>query len=237
VRRAGAALAALLMAVAGCGGDDARTVKVAAASSLTGALTECGGREQLEFGGSDELAAQIRQGVALDVFAAANMDLPQQLAGEGKAQAPVPFATNELVLAVPRDSSVASLADLPGKTIAVGAPSVPVGAYTQEVLDRLPAEQRDAIRRGTRTEEPDVKSIVGKLATGAVDAGFVYATDVAASDALKAIRLPTRLRPKVVYGISIVRDGEGARAFVAGVLHGACAEALRKAGFGPPPAR
>ena len=58
---------------------------------------------RLQFAGSDELAAQIRQGVPVDVFAAANTKLPDALAAEGKLEEPVEFASNQLVLAVPAD--------------------------------------------------------------------------------------------------------------------------------------
>ena len=48
-----------------------------------------------------------------------------------------------------------------------------------------------------RSNEPDVKGIVGKLTQGAADAGFVYITDVkAASGELKAIKLPSDLEPQ-----------------------------------------
>ena len=225
-----------LVALAGCGGGGKSSLTVGAASSLTGALTECGGDAKLEFGGSDQIAAQIRQGVGIDVFAAANMKLPEELAAAGKARRPVAFATNRLVLAVPRDSPIGSVDQLADARLVVGAASVPVGAYTRQVLARLPAPRRAAIDRQIRSEEPDVKSIVGKLVTGAADAGFVYATDVdAANGKLKAIALPDALQPTVVYGISIVHDSDRARAFVDGALHGNCAGALRKAGFGPPP--
>ena len=53
------------------------------------------------FAGSDELAAQIRQGVKPDVFASANTKLPDELFEEGLVEKPVVFAANELVLAVP----------------------------------------------------------------------------------------------------------------------------------------
>ena len=235
--RMAALLAAVSVALAACGGgSEDHKLTVAAASSLTGALTACGGSAQLEFGGSDDLAAQIRQGVKIDVFAAANMQLPQALADEGKARAPVAFATNRLVVAVPVDSRIASLDDLPNTKLVVGADSVPVGSYTREVLARLPVSQRRAIERSIRSEEPDVKSIVGKLITGAADAGFVYATDVvAAAGKLRAIALPAALQPTVIYGVSVVRRGADADAFVDGLLRGACAGELRKAGFGPPP--
>ena len=48
------------------------------------------------------------------------------------------------------------------------------------MLDGLPAEQREAILANVRSNEPDVAGVVGKVAQGAVDAGFVYVTDVRA---------------------------------------------------------
>ena len=76
-----------------------------------------------------------------------------------------------------------------------------------------------------RSNEPDVKGIVGKLTQGAVDAGFVYVTDVnAAGDALKAIELPESLQPQVTYAAGVVDEGEAARArratFVDGLRDG-----------------
>jgi molybdate transport system substrate-binding protein len=248
-----ALLAALVLALAGCGssasggGGGRPELLVSAASSLMDAFTAYGqafgeARVRLSFGGSDTLAAQIRQGVRPDVFAAANTKLPAQLQVAGLVGEPVIFATNELVLVVPAHAArVRSLADLgkPGVTIAIGSASVPVGAYTRTVLARLGATRAHAIIANVRSEEPDVHGIVGKLAQGAVDAGFVYITDVrAAGGRLRAIPLPPALRPRVAYGIAIVtgtRHPAAARAFVDGLLHGTGAAALRRAGFGPPP--
>ncbi|HVE67621.1 MAG TPA: molybdate ABC transporter substrate-binding protein [Solirubrobacteraceae bacterium] len=240
-----AALVALgAVVAAGCGAGDDPSVTVAAASSLTGPLTQCargidGLDVRLEFGGSDDLAAQVRQGVAIDVFASADTRLPGALAAQGRAQAPVAFAANEVVLAVPRDSDIRALDDLASARdarLVVGSPDVPVGRYARAVLDRLPARERAAIEARVRSEEPDVNGIVGKLAAGAADAGFVYRTDVlAAGPALRAVGLPARLRPTVVYGLSIVREGDRADRVVQDVLRGGCAEALRAAGFGPAP--
>ena len=90
-----------------------------------------------------------------------------------------------------------------------------------------------------RSEEPDVGGIAAKLTQGAVDAGFLYVTDVAATNGrLKAIELPAELQPDVAYGVAIVkgaRNGAAARDFVDGLLSGAGADALRAAGFEPPP--
>jgi molybdate transport system substrate-binding protein len=243
-------VAVAVLLLAGCGGDDGDESKprlvVSAASSMTEALGECSpdfgaATVRLSFAGSDELAAQIRQGVKPDVYAAANSTLPSQLAQEGLLGTPVEFATNELVLAVPRDSEIGSLADLTraGVKIAIGSESVPIGSYTRVALAKLPAAQAEAILANVRSNEPDVKGIVGKLSQGAVDAGFVYVTDVeAAGGELKAIELPARVAPRVTYAAGAVKGAwqpRLARAYIDGLFEGACADALREAGFGPVP--
>ena len=126
-----------------------------------------------------------------------------------------------------------------GVTLAVGAPGVPVGAYTLNVLGRLDPVTSSAIRHNVRSEEPDVSGIVGKLTQGAVDAGFVYRTDVrAAGGRIRAITLPSSLRPRVVYEAAVVRGARHpaqARAYIA-MLRGPTGQhALRRAGFLPPP--
>jgi molybdate transport system substrate-binding protein len=151
------------------------------------------------------------------------------------------FAGNELVIAVPKDSSINSIDDLakPGTTLVIGDPSVPVGSYTREVLGRLPDAERKAIVGNVRSEEPEVSAVVGKVTEGAADAAFVYVTDVkAAGGDLRAVHLPERLQPVVAYGISVVRGApnpELAKRFVAGLIDGPGAAILRQEGFLPPP--
>ena len=224
--RAAAALAAAAVLAAGCGGEDER-LRVSAASSLKAALTAYSDDDvALSFGGSDQLAAQIRQGARPDVFAAANVELPEALHREGLVEKPVVFATNELVLAVPADDArVKRLEDLerPKLRLAIASEGVPAGDYARQVLT-------PAAARNVRSEEPDVSGVAGKVIQGAVDAGFVYATDVRASSGrLRAIPIPDA--PPVRYAAAVVEPGERARAFVAG-LRGA--PELREAGFGTP---
>jgi molybdate transport system substrate-binding protein len=253
-KRPTVALLAAVVAIAttacgssGSGGDGG--LVVSAASSLTDAFTAYGrsfegGAVRFSFAGSDELAAQIAQGVKPDVFAAANTSLPERLHDEGLVGRPVVFAGNRLVIAVPADGAkVASIADLaePGVKLAIGSAGVPIGSYARDVLARLGARRSRAVLANVRSEEPDVKGIVGKLTQGAVDAGFVYVTDVTATGGkLRAIELPASLQPTVAYALAVVDDAEhaqAARRFVAGLLHGKGAAELRAAGFAPPPAR
>jgi molybdate transport system substrate-binding protein len=255
LRLVGILSAALLALAAGCGGDDnggsgsggKPTLTVSAAASLKQAFTAYGkqfsdANVRFSFAGSDELAAQIEQGVKPDVFAAANTKLPDQLHAKGLVEKPTVFAGNRIVLAVPRDSKVTTLSDVAGSgvSLAVGSPTVPVGSYTRTVLAKLPAAQREAILGNVRSQEPDVAGVVGKLTQGAVAAGFVYLSDVRATDGqLKAIQLPASLQPQVAYGAAVVKGTKQpslAKKFIDGLVSGAGQQALKDAGFEPPPA-
>ena len=234
-------LAVLLALSISCGEEESSSDKplvVSAAASLSEALKECSPEgTRLSFAGSDELAAQIRQGVKPGVFAAANTKLPEELRAKKLVEEPRVFATNELVIAVPKDSDVRAIEDLAEDdvVVAVGATSVPVGAYTRDVLGRLPGAVRQAIENNVRTREPDVKGVVGKITQGAADAGFVYATDVtAAGDRLRAVRLPDKVQPRVAYAAAVVAPSDAATSYLESLVGGACQDALRKAGFGAP---
>ncbi|MGZ4267975.1 MAG: molybdate ABC transporter substrate-binding protein [Solirubrobacteraceae bacterium] len=245
MRRLFCALTVAILLVAGCGGSsgDKPELKVSAAASLKKAATAYaaefpGADVKLSFGGSDELAAQIRAGARPDVFAAANAKLPDALYKEGLVEKPVGFARNRLVIAVPaKGAKVETLDDLakPGTKLAIGSPSVPIGSYTRTVLSGLPAAQRQAILANVRSQEPDVSGVVGKVAEGAVDAGFVYVSDVqGAGGRLRAIALPDSLQPEVLYEAAVVKGTkhpDQARAFVAGLRSGAGRRELEAAGF------
>jgi molybdate transport system substrate-binding protein len=253
MRRA-VALAAAALALAGCGddatvssdGSDRPQLTVSAASSTKEALTSCArdfpdADVRLQFAGSDELAAQIRQGAPVDVFAAADTKLPDALESEGKLEAPIEFASNRLVLAVPADGAeVTSLRDLerPGTKLVIGAEGVPVGDYTRSALEQLGTARSRAILANVRSNEPDVKGVVGKLTQGAADAGFVYVTDVrATAGKLKAIDLPADVDATATYAAGVVtaaREPEAAEAFVDDLLSGGCHDALIAAGFSEP---
>ena len=124
---------------------------------MTEALSECspdfaGADVRLSFAGSDELAAQIRQGVEARRVRRRQHEAAGCALRRGPARQPVEFATNTLVLAVPEDSEIDSVEDLDrvaAPTIAIGSESVPIGSYTREVLAKLPA--RPERRRSSPT--------------------------------------------------------------------------------------
>ena len=115
--------------------------------------------------------------------------------------------------------SVADLAKRPKLRLVVAGPKVPIGLYTREVLKRLGLLR---VLRKTVSLEPDVKGIVGKVALGEADAGFVYAHGrQPVAGKVRAIRFPRSAQPTVVYEAAIAatpRDLEAAQAFLIALL-------------------
>jgi len=236
---AGAASALSLAAPARDDAAAARPV-VLAAASLTDVLPRIISEARYSFGSSNSLAEQIRRGAPFDVYLSASPVYTQALYREGLARKPVAFATNSLVVIVPRSNpakikTVYDLAKRPKLRLVVAGPKVPIGLYTREVLKRLKLLR---VLRKTVSLEPDVKGIVGKVALGEADAGFVYLTDVApVASRVRAIRIPAKAQPTVVYEFAIAaepKDLEAAQDFVIAVLGPDGRRELRSARFGLP---
>src|SRR3954451_1328739 len=97
--RLGFALAAALVLAAPAA---AQAFTVYAAASLSSALPRIDSSPRYSFAGSNQLQVQIERGAPADVFASASPGEAQALFREGRCSRPRTFATNRLVLAVPR---------------------------------------------------------------------------------------------------------------------------------------
>ena len=216
---------------------------VFAAASLTQVFPKIDRSPRYSFAGSDQLALQIRQGAPADVYAAASPKHPQLLYRDELVTKPVTFATNKLIVLVPRSNParITSVYDLrrSGVKVVIGDPGVPIGVYTRQLLDSLGVA--DAVMRNVVSQETDVKGIVSKVALGEADAGFVYVTDAKpVASRVRNILLPAWAQPSIRYQIAIVRSTPrrvGARAFIRKVMSKRGRELLRRAGFGVPKQR
>ena len=227
----------LLGLVTACGGDDTnKPLDVYAAASLAEVFPEIDPDARFSFAGSDELAMQIREGAPVDVYAAASSKYPQELYDENLVEEPVTFASNRLVLIVPRENpgGIESVEDVrqAGTKLVVAAEGVPVGDYTRTVLETLGlSEALDNVV----SNEDDVKGVASKVALGEADAGFVYATDVTpVADRVRAIELPDDAQPPIEYQVAVVvgtDQEDAARAFVDMLGSQAGRHALTQAGF------
>lgn len=220
----------------------ASALNVFAASSLRDVFTQIDAKQTYNFAASNTLQLQIERGADADVFAAASTQEPQALFKKGKCDRPVTFATNKLVLLVPRGNpaKIRSVYTLRkgGFKLSVGSSGVPVGSYTRTLLRRLGLSK--ILSSNTVSNESSVANVVSKVALGSADAGFAYVTDGRiASDKVTAIRLPRYAQPPVRYQICAVRrsgaDMRGAAAFIAKVRAGRGRSLLKAAGFGLPP--
>ncbi|WP_414649291.1 molybdate ABC transporter substrate-binding protein [Dyella sp.] len=241
-------LAGAVFALAGIAGSaHADDLVVSAASSLANAFqgvaaayekAHPGTHVVLNFASSDTLLRQIANGAPADVFASADQVAMDKAQAQ---QAIVPgsrvnFAANQLVLIVPTGGArVAALDDLAGpafKRIAWGNPaSVPVGRYTQGVLDRAGLTRRLSSKAVLAA---NVRQCLDYVVRGEVDAGFVYATDaaIARDKVTVALRVPSPT--PISYPIAVVAHTEHAdeaRAFIAFVRSAGGQALLADAGF------
>ena len=213
-------------------------VTVYAAASLTDVFPKIDPSAKYSFAGSNTLAAQIAQGAPADVFASANMTIPNQLNAKNLVSKPVVFTRNTLVVVVPTSNpaNVKSVYDLrkPGTKLVVAGPAVPVGAYTIQILRNMGLS---SVLQNVVSRETDVREVLAKVALGEADAGFVYSTDArTVPGKVKVLRLPAWAQPKVQYGISIVSASQNkaaAQQFVNKVLSKSGQAKMIAAGFLP----
>ena len=143
-----------------------------------------------------------------------------------------------MIVARRNPGHVTSVYDLrrSGLHVVIGDKSVPIGAYTRQILDTLGLTVD--VTKNVVSEETDVKGIVAKVALGEADAGFVYVTDAkAAASKLRVVPLPKWAQPPIRYELAVVKassHGAAARAFVKKVVSKRGRRLLLRAGFGVP---
>jgi molybdate transport system substrate-binding protein len=131
-------------------------------------------------------------------------------------------------------AGITSFADLarPGLQVVVCAPQVPCGAAVETI------EQATGVTLSPVSEEPDVKSTLGKVTTGNADAGLVYATDVhAAGNDVQGIEFPEAAQAVNSYPMAVIADAPAAdlaRGFQELVTGPMGRAVLGSAGFGSP---
>lgn len=189
----------------------------------------------ISYDGSATLATQIIGGASVDVFASADEANMAKVTGAGLAEGPQLFATNTLVIAVPKGNpaGVKTLQDLanPGTKVVLCATGVPCGTASQKLLSNAGVTVTPA------SSEQNVTAVLTKVAAGEADAGLVYATDVAGKKDVTSI-VPDGAADVVnrypIVALTAAPDAAGAKAFVAYVLGADGQAILSELGFGKP---
>lgn len=255
---------ALLVPLTACGNDDSGAdedsgagakpsdsasgapkadLTVLAAASLTDVFKKAGAAYEKEnpgtkvtfsFAGSQELAAQVKQGAPADALVTADTKTMDGLTGE--TGTPTVIAKNRLVIAVGEGNpeKVENLKDLSDTKLKVvlAAPEVPVGRYSKQILDAQKIEVKPV------SQEPNVRAVLSKVELGEADAGLVYKTDAeTATDKVDAIDIPDAENAVASYPAATLKaseHSEAAAAFVAWLSTPAAQKILQGAGFQQP---
>ncbi len=198
-------------------------VRIAAAASLSEAITEIGTAYQTShpetkitpvFAGSNALARQIEAGAPIDLFFSADEKTMEGLVKNGfiAKEVVAPVLSNALVVVVPQDSTLSiqsaeDLAKLQRLSIADPA-AVPAGVYAKTWLTgRGLWEKIQPITVGA-------ESVRGALAAGEAgnaDAAIVYRTDAAISQKVKiSFTIPAAESPVIVYPAALCKEAPNA---------------------------
>jgi molybdate transport system substrate-binding protein len=256
----GLAVAVLALAAPAC----ADSLKVVAAGSLRPAITELLQRfpqqsdsvETPEFGSSGLMRQKIESGMAVDVFASADMEQPRKLSEGHPERLVILFARNSMCalarpsLGIDQANFLDKLLD-PSVRIATSTPgNDPLGTYSFEVFARA-----DALKPGARaTLEAKAKKLVGGgektpplvpgkgpvegiFASDAADVMLIYCSAVPAIQkempALTLVKLPTALTVEPVDGLIILDSKPVALRFVAYVMSEEGQAIIRSHGLEP----
>jgi molybdate transport system substrate-binding protein len=194
---------------------------VLAAASLSDAINEAkplyeashpGVKLLTVFGSSGSLQKQLEQGAPADLFISAATKQMKALAEKQLIDLSTNLLANELVVIVPKNSSVPiqQLQDLQQesvKKLAIGQPeTVPAGTYAEQALTHLgiwdEVQQKAVFAK-------DVRQVLTYVETGNVDAGIVYKTDALSSDQVRIVATasPDSHEP-IVYPVAVVKATE-----------------------------
>ena len=183
---------------------------------------------------SGTLKTQIQEGAECDLFiSAAQKQMNQLDAAKTEEQGNeegldfvlsdtrVDLLENKVVLAVPDDNpaDIQSFEDLATDKLTllcIGNEDVPVGAYSEEILNAL--EILDALKAANKiTYGTNVKEVTTQVKEGTVDAGIIYATDAYSAELTVVDDSGSEYCSPVIYPAAVMKgtaNEEAARAFL-----------------------
>ena len=206
------------------------------------------------FDSSGTLKTQIQEGATCDVFiSAAQKQMDQLDASKDNTANPeqldfinsdsrMDLLENKVVLVVPENNpkNINSFDDFKSKLesgdvlLAMGNSDVPVGQYTQKILQYWGLDEKALADAGEITYGSNVKEVTTQVSEGSADCGVVYYTD-AYSAGLKIVDEATeKMCGKTIYPAAVMKNSEHpeqAQEFLAYLSSDAAAKVFEKVGF------
>ena len=238
---------------------------VFAAASLTETLTAIGeayGADhpgvtfQFNFDSSGTLKTQIQEGADCDLFISAGQKQMDQLDSAAStevntegldcvdSESRVDLLENKVVLCVPEGStkgidSFDALADhLRAQDIlfCMGNSDVPVGQYTQKILDYYGLDEEALAAAGVITYGSNVKEVTTQIIEASVDAGVVYGTDAFSAGLTPVDEATREMCGQVIYPAAVMKaapHADAAKAFLDYLQTDAAGSVFESVGFTP----
>ena len=250
-KRAAALLAALAFALAACAPPtsttsaqdaDAPTLNVLAASStrvindeLTRRASQLAPPVNLNFenGGSSDLVSKLREGAPADLLLTASKKTMDKAVQDGTVATPEVLATNVMVMVVPKGNpaGIQSVEDLRhSHHFVLCDPQVPCGDISSRIIDDKRLDVHPS------SQERQVADVLGKVASGEADAGWVYSTDAAAAgDDVEVIDIPgaEKFTNQILGAVTAEASHPDQARAVLDILSGDFASTWRERGFTP----
>ena len=242
-----------IMVLSGCGinsTDEKTTITVAAAASMKNVLENeiIPGFTKNNpnigvistYDSSGKLQVQIEEGAEIDVFLSAATKQMNALVDQSliDQESVMELLENKIVLILPKESTlqIKSFHDLLNiEHVAVGDPeSVPAGQYAKELLVNLNLWENLSASLSLGT---NVTEVLNWVSSGSAEAGIVYATDAASSDAVKvALNAPEGTVSKIIYPVGVTSQSKNINAseeFLSYLTSEEAGQAFIQYGFSP----
>lgn len=243
---------------------DPEEIIVFAAASMTETLNQL--KESYEkthnvkitynFDSSGTLKTQIQEGAACDIFISAGQKQMNQLditADNAVNTDGLDFIASDtrinllenkvvLVTSANNPAGIQSFDDLAAKLasgsvlMAMGNSDVPVGQYTQKILNYYKLDETALANAGKITYGTNVKEVTTQVSEGSVDCGIVYCTD-AFSAGLTVVDSAARdMCGQVIYPAALLKNSqhsEAAQAFLDYLTGDEAMAVFQAVGFSP----
>lgn len=238
---------------------------VFAAASMTETLTRLGDAFMAEhpdvkivynFDSSGTLKTQIQEGAEVDIFLSASpkqmdqldINASEEVNTEGLdfvlADTRFDILENKVVLAVP-DNNPANIQSYDDMVeglkagsilLAMGNADVPVGQYTQKILDYYELSEEELAAGGSITYGSNVKEVTTQVSEASVDCGIIYQTDAFSAGLTVADTAAKEMCGQVIYPAAVM-NGSGnpdiAKAFLEYLTSDEADAVFEEVGFTP----